>query len=169
MTVDVDSHFGLADLYIRHLRANPAVAQDPFIASRHVGFVASAVTVYELAMKDVFITFGRKKHKVLGFFAEARFERINGRVAYKSLCEEYLTLFGDRYLVRFKRRMTQVDKAAIRARRGSVINSYNNVISWRNEFAHGGHVSAYVTLEEVIQGYEDGKDVIRCLAVCMNR
>jgi hypothetical protein len=38
MTVNVDIHFSLADLYISHLRANPAVAADPFIASRHVGF-----------------------------------------------------------------------------------------------------------------------------------
>jgi len=170
MTVNVDVHFGLADVYIGYLRTNLAVTADPFIASRDVGFVAvSAVTVYELAVKDVFISFGWKKHKVPGCFAEARFERINGRVAYRNLCEEYLKRFGDKYLLRFKRRIAQLDKAAIKAKRGSVINSYNNVISWRNEFAHGGHVPAYVTLEEVIRGYEEGKDVIRCLANCMTR
>lgn len=170
MTINVDSHFNLADLYITHLQANTAVMFDPFIASRHVGFVAvSAVTVYELAIKEILISFGWSKHKVLGCFAEARFERINGRVSYKSICDEYVKLFGDRYLSRFKRRMLAIDKAAIKAKRGSVINAYNNVVIWRNEFAHGGHVPAYVTLEEVIDGYEDGKEVIRCLAGCMTR
>jgi hypothetical protein len=170
MTVNVDAHFTLADLYVGHLRANAAVAADPFIASRHVGFVAvSAVTVYELAVKDVFISFGWKKHRVLGCFVESRFDRINGRVSYSSICNEYIKLFGDKYLKRFKRRMNRIDNAAIKAKRGSIINAYNNVIAWRNEFAHGGHVPAYVTLAEVMQGYEEGKDVIRCLADCMTR
>jgi hypothetical protein len=170
MVTNVERHFQLADLYVQHLRANVAVALDPFIASRHVGFVAvSAVTVYELALKDIFIEFGQKKHKVLGAFTEARFRRINGRIAYRSICDDYTILFGSKYATRFKKRIAKVDRTSLRDRGVSVISAYGNIIVWRNEFAHEGQIPANVTLDEVMRGYEDGKEVIRCLASCMTR
>ena len=62
-------HFQLADDVISHLNTVIGGISDPFIASRYVGFVAVAsVTVYELAIKEIFIDFGERKHKVLGEF-----------------------------------------------------------------------------------------------------
>jgi hypothetical protein len=46
-------HFTLADDYITHLDAVIGGITDPFINSRYTGFLSvSAVTVYELALKD---------------------------------------------------------------------------------------------------------------------
>lgn len=79
-------HFRLADDLLAHLRTVVSGIQDPFLASRYTGFFAIAgVTVYELAIKEIFCEFGARKHKVLGHFTRTYFERVNGRIRYKSL------------------------------------------------------------------------------------
>ena len=49
-------HFQLADDYLAHLDKTMGSISDPFILSRYTGFLAvSAVTVYELGIKTIFI------------------------------------------------------------------------------------------------------------------
>jgi hypothetical protein len=70
-------HFQLADDLITHLDGVMSGISDPFISSRYVGFVSVvAVTVYELAIKEIFLDFSRRKHKVFGTFADAYFEAL---------------------------------------------------------------------------------------------
>lgn len=165
-----DHHFADADLYVKHLSENPNVALDAFIASRHVGFVAvSAVTVYEIALKNIFMDFGAKKHVVLGNFTKVRFDRINGRIAYKVIWEEYIKMFGDKYVVRFKKKIANAEKEALRKRGRSIVTSYNNIVTWRNAFAHEGRTPENVTLVEVVESYQEGKNILRCLASSMVR
>jgi hypothetical protein len=166
----LDRHFVNADLYVKHLMENPALIADAFVASRHVGFVAvSAVTVYELTVKQIFIEFGTKKHIVLGNFTKARFDRINGRIGYKIIWDDYVRLFGEKYVVRFKKAIAASEKIALRDRGVSIVASYNNIITWRHKFAHEGETPANVTLAEVVKSYEEGKNVLRCLAASMVR
>ena len=67
-----ENRFSLADDYVLHLETALKAIDDPFVASRYIGFVAiSAVTVYELAIKDILIAFCKKKHNVFGTFAES--------------------------------------------------------------------------------------------------
>jgi len=40
---------------------------------------------------------------------------------------------------------------------------------WRNDFAHEGKINTTATYEEAVQAYQDGKEIIHCLARCMNR
>ena len=78
--------FVLADQYVNHLEQTVAEVQDAFIESRYVGFVAvSAVTVYEQAIKDIFIAFSSRKHSVFGEFAASYFVRINGRISSREI------------------------------------------------------------------------------------
>lgn len=165
-----EKYFVDADLYVKHLSENPSVTADAFIASRHVGFVAvSAVTVYEIALKQIFMEFGSRKHVVLGNFTKARFDRINGRIAYKVIWDEYLRMFGDKYVNRFKSRMKKADAESLVHRGKSIISCYGNIVIWRNSFAHEGRIPNNVTLSEVIDSYQEGKNVLRCLAGCMVR
>ncbi len=56
-----DDHFKLADDMIDHLNTVIDSISDPFIKSRYTGFVAVAsVTVYELAIKEIFFECARK-------------------------------------------------------------------------------------------------------------
>ena len=65
-------HFKLADDLIAHLTPAVAGIADPFLASRYWGFVAvAAVTVYELAVKEILMRLRRIRiNAVLGNFTE---------------------------------------------------------------------------------------------------
>lgn len=161
-------HYVLADGMIAHLDTVMANVTDSFIQSRYVGFVSvTAVTVYELAIKEIFCEFGEKTHSVLGCFTRSFFERINGRIKISTIKDDYLKRFGDNYVVDFKTRLETVENHWLLAERISISSSYNNVVEWRNGFSHGGKVPIYVTYEEVIKSYKLGKEVIKTLADVM--
>ena len=143
---------------------------DPLLQTKYTGFVTvAAVTVYELAIKDIFCEFGRKKHKVLGSFSESYFKRINGRVTLDDIRKKYCGSYGDGYVEKFKKRLDAITLTHLAAHRRDVKSAYTNLIVWRNAFAHEGKVPPTVTYGEVVQAYEDGKQVIHSLAASMVR
>lgn len=163
-------HFRHADDVMVHLNGIVPSIADPLLKAKYSGFAAvAAVTVYELAVKEIFCDFGRKKHKVLGKFTESYFDRINGRISLKSIREEYCPRFGDAYTDRFKARLERAAKAYLSSHRRDIRSAYSNLILWRNDFAHEGNVPATATYAEVCQSYEDGKVVIHVLASSMVR
>ena len=163
-------HFQLADDVITHLNSIVPTITDPFLTSRYIGFVSiAAVTVYELAIKDIFIEFGTKKHKVLGNFTYAYFDRINGRIKTKIIKDEYIKKFGAKYVNKYKININKIENDNLRDHGISVLSSYNNVVEWRNQFAHEGNFLTTVTYNEIVDSYEAGKKVIDCLADTMRR
>jgi hypothetical protein len=165
-----NDHFKLADDMISHLNTVINGIPDPFISSRYIGFVAvSAVTVYELAIKDIFCTFARQKHKVLGDFADSYFNRINGRIGLDVIRKDYIKRFGEKYMDRFKAKADDAEKSSLRNTGRSIKSSYHNIIEWRNQFAHEGQIPTTVTYQEVIDSYESGKEIIVCLSQTMRR
>lgn len=162
--------FELADEVVKHLDGAVASVQDDFITSRYVGFVAvSAVTVYEQAIKDIFIAFSSQKNGVFGEFVIAYFQRINGRISSREIVKEYLPRFGEKYVKRFQKKRDQREKEILKSGRNSMLTSYNNIITWRNQFAHEGRLPNTVTFREVREAYDTGKHVIHCLAETMVR
>lgn len=164
------NHFRHADDVIVHLdTVVPAIA-DPLLVAKYSGFVAvAAVTVYELAIKEIFCEFGRRKHKILGNFTESYFDRINGRISLKIIKEEYCQRFGDAYVTKFKKRLDADAKQYLLAHHRDARSSYGNLVVWRNDFAHEGRAPATATYNEVVQAYEDGKLVVHALAASMVR
>jgi len=153
---------------ISHLDTVIGGISDAFISSRYVGFVAiAAVTVYELAIKEIFCDFGTQKHKVLGTFTQAYFDRINGRIKIKIVRNDYISRFGKKYVTRFNKKLEDTERQFLKIQRVSVKSSYNNIIEWRNQFAHEGVVPSVATYIEVTKAYEYGKEVIKCLAETM--
>ncbi|WP_417375874.1 HEPN domain-containing protein [Gimesia maris] len=164
------SHFKHADDVIVHLDTIVPLLADPLLQAKYAGFTTvAAVTVYELAIKEIFIEFGAKKHNVFGTFTESFFSRINGRIKYKAIKEDYVQNYGDRYLKRFKKKIEIAKNKYFITNRRDIVNSYTNLILWRNEFAHEGTIKNTATYQEVVQAYNDGKEVIRCLAETMIR
>lgn len=153
---------------ISHLDSVVGGITDPFISSRYVGFVAvAAVTVYELAIKDIFYEFAKMKHNVFGNFVFKHFERINGRIKLDNLRRTYIERFGIQYLVRFDTKLDVLDNISIHRGDGSIKETYNNIITWRHQFAHAGKIPSTATYEEVTKAYSNGKGVIHCLAKTM--
>ena len=163
-------NFQHADGIVIHLNTIVPTLTDPILRVKYIGFIAvAAVTVYEMAIKSIFIDFANKKHKVLGHFTEAYFERINGRIRIVNIREEYITRFGERYLNRFNVKLEQYANDYLRRHKRDIRSSYSNLIKWRNDFAHEGTIRTTATYPEAVQAYEDGKEVIRCLAETMTR
>lgn len=162
--------FKHADDVIAHLNIIVPTITDPMLQAKYTGFAAVAVvTVYEIAIKEIFINFAKKKHKVLGNFTESYFDRINGKIKIQVIKDEYISKFGNKYLHRFKKRLENATKLYMIANRRDVLSSYANLILWRNDFAHEGKLSATATYSDVVKAYEDGKEVIRCLYEAMDR
>ena len=160
----------MTDQFVVHLGTVVDQVQDPLLTSRYAGFVAiSAVTVYELAIKDIFISFCEKKHNVFGAFARSHFDRINGRIASKYITHEYLPRFGEKYKKRFCKKRDKLEEQFLRSNRVSILASYNNVVNLRNQFAHEGVIPTTMTFEEMARSYKFGKHVIHCLASTMVR
>ena len=163
-------HFAHTDDIVAHLNGIIPTITDPLLIRKYVGFVAvSSVTVYELAIKEIFVEFASKKHKVLGHFTEAYFDRINGRIRLQNIKDDYIGKFGVKYNTRFSKKIEKKSKDYFSATHREIRNSYANLITWRNEFAHEGVINSTATYTEVIQAYEDGKEVIHCLAESMTR
>jgi hypothetical protein len=163
-------HFRLTDDLITHLDPIVAGLADPFIQSRYTGFLAiSSVTVLELAMKSIFCNFAENKHKVLGNFCANYFSRVNGKIGFKIIEEEYTRKFGDKYSTRFTKQLDSLDITELAVRGYSIKSAYGNLITWRNCFAHQGFLPANASYGEVKQGYECGKTIMSCLAGCMVR
>lgn len=163
-------HFRHADDVIAHLDTVVPAIPDPLLVAKYSGFAAvAAVTVYELAIKDIFCDFARRKHKILGNFTESYFERINGRISLRNIKEDYCSRFGVAYVAKFKKRLDTSAKHYLAAHHRDVRSSYGNLIVWRNDFAHEGRAPATATYAEVSQAYEDGKLVIHALAASMVR
>ncbi len=163
-------HFQHADDVITHLDTVMPSITDSLLQAKYVGFVSvAAVTVYEQAVKEIFINFSQRKHKVLGNFTEAYFHRINGKIKINVIRDEYISKFGDKYQKRFKRKLGKASKSYLVTNKRDLANSYANLITWRNDFAHEGKINSITTYREVVQAYEDGKEVIHCLAETMTR
>ncbi len=163
-------HFLHADDIITHLNGIVPTIADPLLTAKYVGFVSvAAVTVYELALKEIFIEFALKKHKVLGHFTKSYFNRINGRIKLKVIKEDYISRFGNKYDVKFQKNIEKKCRDYFLLNHRDIRNSYANLITWRNDFAHEGKINSTTTYNEVVQAYEDGKEVIHCLAESMTR
>ncbi|WP_038168539.1 HEPN domain-containing protein [Verrucomicrobium sp. BvORR106] len=164
------THFQHADDVVAHLNGVVPTLGNPLLTAKYVGFVSvAAVTVYEMAIKDIFCDFANRKHSVLGAFVESHFKRINGRIKLQIVKDEYIPRFGTRYTKKFSRLLESTAKSHLRLHRRDIKTSYNNLIVWRNDFAHEGKINSTTTYNEVVQAYLDGKEVIHCLAQAMVR
>jgi len=163
-------HFKHADDVIAHLDSVVPSISDPLLKAKYSGFVAiAAVTVFELAVKEIFIEFAKKKHKILGNFTENYFDRINGRIKVQVIQNDYIMKFGNKYNLRFKKRLEKSQKNYLALHHRDIRSAYGNLVTWRNDFAHEGRINTTATYDEVVQAYNDGKEIIHCLAMSMTR
>ncbi len=156
------------DSLIVHLQTFVGAIADPVIQSYYAGFLSvSAVTVYELAIKDIFTEFAQNKNRVFGNFVEKHFSRINGRIKLDALRGEHLPRFGDKYLNRFDRNLGEKERVAFSASHISITAVFTNLIICRHTYVHSGMPT--LTINEVISNYNNGKEVIHCLNDVMKR
>lgn len=156
------------DNLIAHLTPVIPTITDPAISASYAGFLSvSAVTVYELAIRDILNEFSTKKNKVFGVFTEKHFKRINGRIKLDALKGDHIPLFGDKYLIKFNKLVRNKQAAILATSRVSITDAYNNLILCRHRFVHAGNPT--LTISEVINFYNYGKEIIHSLNDTMKR
>jgi len=156
------------DNLINNLRPYLATVTDAAVLSSFAGFLSvSGVTVYELAIKDIFNEFALKKNKVFGHFMQMHLGRINGRIQIEDLRKNQIKLFGVKYDAKFDKDIKQRESTTLTAHRISIKSSYKNLITCRHDFVHKG--SPTLTVNEVIDSYTYGKEIIHCLNDSMKR
>lgn len=163
-----ESRFNSTDILVSHLTPIICNLTDETIKSKYIGFLAvSAVTVYELSIKDIFIEFSKKKNPVFGFFINKHFNQINGRIKLDDLKNQYLKSFGEKYLNNFEKKLKIREKSILTNLRKDVRSSYSNLIICRHKYVHGDEIT--LTFNEVVDNYNVGKEVIHSLYEAMQR
>lgn len=156
------------DNLITHLSTFIGTITNGAILSSYAGFLSvSSVTVYELAIKDIFRDFALKKHASFGNFVDSHFDRINGRIKLPNLKDEHISSFGVKYLNKFNRDLDHKESLSLAAGTGSIKASYGNLIVCRHSFVHQG--TPTMTVNEIIASYSKGKEVIHSLNHAMSR
>lgn len=156
------------DALIAHLNPIVSLITDAAIKSNYAGFLSvSAITVYELAIKDIFIEFSTKKNMVFGSFIEKHFAAINGRIKLEDLKGQHIKSFGPKYLDKFDKKLQAREQVILRLSGKNVRSSYANLILCRHKFVHAGNPT--LTFEEVLDNYQIGKEVIHSIYEAMQR
>lgn len=162
------SRFIATDGLIIHLRSIVGSITDSAIKSNYAGFLSvSAVTVYELAIKDIFIEFAAKKNSVFGDFVENHFSKINGRIKLEDLKGQHIKSFGDKYCKKFEAVLEKKEKLTLISSRISIKTYYQNLILCRHKYVHEG--APTLSFEEVMDYYTVGKEIIHSLNDAMKR
>ena len=162
------NRFVSTDDLVMHLQPFVTLIPDEGLKSKYAGFLAvNAVTVYELAIKDIFKEFSNKKNPVFGFFIEKYFYQINGRIVLKDLKNQHIKSFGDKYLEKFEKKLSIREKIILTTLGKDVRSSYSNLIICRHKYVHAG--APTLTFTEVIDNYNVGKEVIHSLYEAMQR
>ncbi len=162
--------FALVEDYLSHVDPVMATITAPFVEARYTGFIAiSAVTAYELAIKDIFYAFADRKHLVLGEVTRARFVRLNGKIKLDDLKKDHVKMFGVKYLNKFIKNLEETENEYVILNSKSPRSAYNNVIVWRNQFVHEGTLPNTTNYAGIKDQYTAGKEVIHCLFRSMVR
>ena len=164
------NRFTLADDYLVHVDTVMGDIDDAFVRGRYLGFiVVSAVTAYELAIKDIFYRFADQKHKALGALTRSKYDKLNGRIRLTDLRGSHIVSFGTKYKDRFDRELNKVEQHSLTNDGISIKSSYSNLITWRHSFVHDGQSPTTTTYDEIKKSYHAGKRVIDCLDLIMIR
>ena len=162
------NRFVSTDNLIAHLNPFVNTITDQAIKANYAGFLSvSAVSVYELAIKDIFIEFAQKKNNIFGNFVEKHFSRINGKINIKDLKNEHIPQFGKNYHDKFEKKLKNREQIIYNTSRKNVRSDYSNLILCRHNYVHGG--TPTLTFQEVLDSYQIGKEVIHSLHETMQR
>lgn len=160
--------FVSTDGLVNHLQTVVFNITDESLKSKYAGFLSvNAVTVYELAIKDIFKDFSNKKNSVFGTFIEKHFAQINGRIKLNDLKDQHIKSFGVKYLDKFLKKLTTRERIILSSSGKDVRSCYSNLIICRHTYVHEG--SPTLSFNEVVDNYNIGKNVIHSLYEAMQR
>lgn len=134
---------------IRYLERLHEDEKDPVKAVRLAGFlVLTVISALEVDVRDTCTETGGRFHSQFGTYVSASLSKTNARVSVKEL-GQLIGRFSEVSQMTFQRRLDVLKRRCQRWPRSSLHAQYENLLTWRNSFAHTGTVSA--TFDEVMQ------------------
>lgn len=162
------TRFGSVDLLINQLQPMVQPETDPLVLSSWAGLVAvEAVTAYELAIKDIFEDFAKKKNKVFGTFVKSMCSKLNGRILYKDVKDSLVKHYGEKYSRKLVQKKDVKTAEILASERVDLVNTYNNLIECRHQLVHSGVFT--MSFDEAVRSYRIGKKLIEVIDETMKR
>jgi Rad3-related DNA helicase len=121
--------------------------------------VVSTVAKYERCVFDIIHHYTDNIDQRFSYYAIDRYDRLNSRIKIDDLCK-LLRLFDEKK--KKKKFLTLKGAEEKRAKRdGYNINTaYNQMLSWRHEYAHRGVTSA--TIKDILDHHQHAQRIIQC-------
>jgi hypothetical protein len=119
--------------------------------------VVSMAASYENCVKETLVTYATNRHVAFGNFATNNFSRLNSRISLSDLYGYAKTFDSgvyDRFGLLLDRRKKLIDKRLGK----SIVESYSQILNWRNSFAHAG--TRNTTIEEAVATHRLAKRVL---------
>jgi hypothetical protein len=127
--------------------------------------VAMAAT-YENCVKEVLCECASKQHISFGNYAVRNYQKLNSRVLVSDL-KKYCETFDSAVCARFKTRLAAKKKSLLDRVGKNIETSYEQILSWRHEFAHAG--IPQTTIEEAAATHRVGKRTLYIFDDAFNR
>lgn len=119
----------------------------------------SAITSFELTIKEIFITYATHKHQVFGNYIQNYLSRLNGRIQINDLKKE-LKKYNPSLATNFENEIRNMEQHDSGLR-----SAYQNLIQNRHTYVHENRIN--LTYEECKADYELGKKIINALSIIM--
>lgn len=127
--------------------------------------VVSMAASYESCVKEILVNHASRQHVSFGQFANSNFNKLSSRVALADL-NTYAELFDPEIKIQFKANF-KLKKKSINKRTGiDIQKSYEQILSWRHDFAHAGIRNT--TVEEATRIHRHAKRVLYCFDNAFN-
>lgn len=131
------------------------------LQSKITGFMSvSAVTSYELAIKDILIDFASSRHAEFGNFIRKHLSRINGNIQIQQI-KDLIKSFDDNYSTKFENCLCDTESRLDVSQRYRMREDYKNLLTCRHKFVHGGHIT--LSFQECEASFNIGKNIINSL------
>ena len=121
---------------------------------------------YETCVKEILFEYANKKHIDFGGFALRNYEKLNSRILIKDL-KKYCETFDPTICSSFKEGLATKKKKVLERVGKNIEVSYEQILSWRHEFAHAG--IRQTTIEEAAATHRVGKRILYVFDDAFNR
>jgi hypothetical protein len=157
---DLDRHFSkINDLIaeIEDLVPSASYRAVQFRADLAGLLVVAMAATYETCVKEILCEYANKKHVDFGGFASRNYEKLNSRILVRDL-KKYCEMFDPIICSRFKAGLASRKKKVLDRVGKNIEVSYEQILSWRREFAHAG--IRQTTIEEAAATHRVGKRIL---------
>lgn len=121
---------------------------DPFMSTKLAGFlVITVVSAVEVKVREICENSASKHNIYFGNYVASVMEKTNAKVRWDDLIE-YAARFQSSYKLDLKNRAKVAERRSLKQTQISLKTSYENLLTWRNQFAHQGHASC--TFDEAL-------------------